>query len=66
MKTAHDVYESIGTFLGKVYDAFDIRDIFLFGGMTAIWYGTYQYSPRLSYIVLGTLLTLLSLFMNRK
>lgn len=43
----------------------DLRDLFVFGGLSLVFYGTYQALPWLSFVVTGAILLALGLFYGR-
>ena len=59
------IIRRIGTFFSSLFkglwNAFDIRDIFVFGGLVMIGWGLYLFEPWISYVVTGILLMLLGL-----
>jgi hypothetical protein len=59
------IIKRIGTFFSSLFkglwNAFDIRDIFVFGGLGMIGWGLYLFEPWIAYVVTGVLLMLLGL-----
>jgi hypothetical protein len=45
---------------------FDIRDLFIFGGLSMLFYGLYQYDPPLAFVVCGPLLMVVGYLMRDK
>jgi len=45
--------------------AFDIRDLFVFGGLAMMGYGLWLFLPWLAFTVFGTLLMAFDFFMGR-
>ena len=52
----------IKQFLGSL---FDIRDIFVFGGLGLIWYGLHLFLPWVAWTASGIILMLIGLFFGR-
>ncbi len=46
------------------WKAFDIRDIFVFGGLGMLGYGLYEYQPWVSFSVCGALLMIIGYIMR--
>lgn len=59
------IIKKTGTFFSSLFkglwSAFDIRDIFVFGGLGMIGWGLYLFEPWIAYVVTGVLLMLLGL-----
>jgi hypothetical protein len=45
---------------------FDIRDIFVFGGLSSMFYGIRQFNPWMAFAICGLLLMLIGLFFGRR
>jgi hypothetical protein len=52
----------IKTFLKAL---FDIRDLFVFGGLFLVGYGLYLFEPWVSYVIVGLILMSIGLFFGR-
>jgi hypothetical protein len=47
---------NLATVLTFAFGRFDIKDIFVFGGLSMLWYGLNIYSPAAAYSVCGGIL----------
>lgn len=50
---------------GAVKSAIGIRDIFVFGGMGMLGYGLYLFKPWVCFVVCGSLLMAIGLFLGK-
>jgi len=48
-----------------VKSVFGIRDIFVFGGMGMLGYGLYLFTPWIAFVICGSLLMAIGLFLTR-
>ena len=59
------IIKRIGTFFSSLFkglwNTFEIRDVFVFGGLGLIGRGLYLFEPWIAYVVTGVLLMLLGL-----
>jgi len=51
----------VASLFKAIWKAFDIRDVFVFGGIGMIFYGLWQIAPWISFVVCGFLLMLFGL-----
>ena len=47
---------TFGIRVSKIWEAFDRRDLLVFGGLVMLWYGLNIYSPAVAYSVCGGIL----------
>ena len=47
---------TFGIRVSKIWEAFDIRDLLVFGGLSMLWYGLNIISPAVAYSVCGGIL----------
>lgn len=55
---------SLKSVAGAVKSAIGIRDIFVFGGLGMIGYGLYLFIPWIAFVVCGSLLVAIGLFLG--
>ena len=54
----------LSTLTGSIASGFDIRDIFIFGGMAMLFYGLYIWIQWVAFAVCGALLILMGYLMG--
>ena len=69
MNTMKLLARGIGAVVGKVvsaaWKAVDLRDAFVFGGLSVMGYGLYQFRPWVAYTVCGAILLAIGMFTGR-
>lgn len=51
----------IASLVSMLVAAFDVRDVFVFGGLLLVWHGLYLWIPWISFVAVGILVMLLGL-----
>ena len=60
-KALRQLGTKIASLVSMLVAAFDIRDVFVFGGLALLWYGLHLWIPWISFVVIGILVMLLGL-----
>ncbi len=60
-------FRKVTSFVSKAYHAFDVRDVFVFGGLGMLGYGLYlKWGEWLAFMVCGILLMIIGYVMKDK
>ena len=57
---------TFGIRVSKIWEAFDIRPVFFFGGLVLLWHGLFLYLPWVSFSVCGVILMAVGWLMGDK